>query len=128
MSEHTVLYIEDNDDSFRLVDRILSKMALTVDRAETAVSAIEKTQHQAYDLILVDILLPDNTLPETHHNLLYPLRQQVGTEVPLVALTAHAFHFDEDFLLAGGFNYFVAKPLNITEFQNLVTDLLHLEN
>lgn len=127
MSKRKILYIEDNDDNYRLVDRILSRMALTVDRAKTAVDAIEMTQNNTYELVLTDILLPDNTIHDAYQNLILPIRQQIGPDVPLVAITAHAFHSDEDFLLSGGCDYFVAKPLNITEFQNLVSKLLELE-
>ena len=127
MSKPKVLYIEDNDDNFRLVKRILTRMGLVTDRANTAVDAIKMLQSCSYDLVLTDILLPDNTINEAHRNLIQPIRNNIGPEVPLVAITAHAFDFDKDFLLASGCNYFLPKPLNITEFQNLVTNLLQLE-
>lgn len=126
MSKCKILYIEDNDDNFRLVARILSLLDLTVDRAETAVSGIKMTQTNSYDLVLTDILLPDNTLQEAHSNLLQPIRQQIGPDTPLVAITAHAFHFDEDFLLANGCDYYIAKPINLVKFQYLVQKLLQL--
>ena len=68
--------------------------------------------------------LPDNTIHEAHRKLLQPLRQQIGPDVPLIAITAHAFQFDKDFLLTSGCNYFVAKPLNMSEFQKLIVELL----
>jgi CheY-like chemotaxis protein len=126
MSKYKILYIEDNDDNFRLVARILLRMDLTADRAETAVSGIKMTQNNKYDLVLTDILLPDNTLREAYGNLLQPIRQQIGPDTPLVAITAHAFHFDEDFLLANGCDYYIAKPINLVYFQNLVKKLLQL--
>jgi len=124
-SEHKVLYIEDNDDNFRLVQRILLRLDFSVDRAKTAAAGIAMTQANRYDLVLTDILLPDSTIDEAYSKLLQPIRQQIGPSVPLVALTAHAFPFDEKFLLESGCNYFLAKPINLTEFQNLVTDLLN---
>jgi CheY-like chemotaxis protein len=127
MSNHKILYIEDNDDNFRLVARILLRMGLTVDRAKTAVSGIQMTKTRCYDLVLTDILLPDNTIHEAHSNLLQPLRQQIDPNTPLVAITAHAFHFDKDFLLANGCNYYLAKPINLKEFQDLIKKLLLLE-
>lgn len=127
MSKRRILYVEDNNDNFRLVERILSRMNLEVERADTAVAAIEMTQKNRYDLVLTDILLPDNTIHEVQRNLLLPVRQQIGPHTPLVALTAHAFSFDKEFLLASGCDHFVAKPLNINEFQSLVTSLLHLD-
>ena len=128
MNKHRILYIEDNDDNFRLVARILSRMNLAVERAETAVTAIEMTRNNCYDLVLTDILLPDNSIHEAHSNLLLPVRQQIGPHTPLVAITAHAFSFDKEFLLASGCDHFVAKPLNMTEFQNLVATLLQLDS
>lgn len=127
MASYRVLYIEDNDDNFRLVQRILSRYGCEVDRAETAVSGIETAQNHPYDLILTDILLPDCTIQEAHRKLLNPLRQQIGPELPLVALTAHAFPFDKEFLLTNGCNFFMAKPINMNEFQSLVSRLLHVE-
>lgn len=127
MSKFKVLYIEDNDDNFRLVERILSRLDFVIDRAKTAAAGITMAQTHSYDLILTDILLPDNTILEAHNRLLQPLRQQIGPSIPLVALTAHAFPFDKDFLLESGCNYFMAKPINVTEFQNLIMSLLNLE-
>ncbi|WP_420631792.1 response regulator [Candidatus Leptofilum sp.] len=124
MSKHQILYIEDNDDNFRLVERILKRLGLELDRATTAASGIQMAQTNQYALVLTDILLPDNSIDEVHYHLLYPLRQQIGPNVPLVAVTAHAFHFDEAFLLAHGCDYFVAKPLHVLEFQTLITQLL----
>lgn len=126
MNKRQVLYIEDNDDNFRLVERLLHRLGLTLDRAETAVAGIQMAQTRQYALILTDILLPDNSIHETHRQLLTPLRQQIGPDIPLVALTAHAFHFDETFLLANGCDYFVAKPLHVTEFLALIERLLNL--
>ena len=127
MSKQRILYIEDNDDNFRLVERILKRMDIELDRAKTAVAGIQMAQSQPYDLILTDILLPDNSIQEAHTQLLHPLRQVIGPHVPLVALTAHAFHFDEAFLLANGCDYFVAKPLHVVEFETLIERLLEPE-
>lgn len=127
MPKYRVLYIEDNNDNFRLVERILQRMNIALDRAVTAVDGIQLTQTTAYDLVLTDILLPDNTIQDAHTQLLHPLRRQIGPGVPLVALTAHAFHFDEAFLLANGCDYFVAKPLHVAEFQALIERLLGLD-
>lgn len=126
MAKHHILYIEDNDDNFRLVDRILNRMNVQIDRARTAVAGIELARHKQYDLILTDILLPDSTIQEADSQLLQPLRREIGPDVPLVALTAHAFQFDESFLLANGCDFFVAKPLHITKFQELIERLLSL--
>lgn len=127
MPKYNVLYIEDNDDNFRLVERILSRLDFALDRAKTAAAGIAMTQTNHYDLVLTDILLPDSTILEAHKKLLQPIRQQIGPTVPLVALTAHAYPFDEEFLLDNGCNYFMAKPINLNDFQKLVTSLLQLE-
>ncbi len=124
MSKPKILYIEDNDDNYRLVARVLLRLDFIVERAKTAEAAIEMIQNDCYAMVITDILLPDNTIDEAQGNLLQPIRALIGPEVPLIALTAHAFHFDEDFLLASGCDYFIAKPLNITEFQDLVLQLL----
>ncbi|MCB8928987.1 MAG: response regulator [Ardenticatenaceae bacterium] len=124
MSNQQILYIEDNDDNFRLVERILNRLGLEVDRATTAVSALQLVQTKQYNLVLTDILLPDNSIEEAHSQLLFPLRQLIGPDVPLIALTAHAFQFDEAFLLANGCDYFVAKPLHVMEFSALIERLL----
>ncbi len=124
MPNYKVLYIEDNDDNFRLVQRILSRLDFSIERAKTAADGIAMTQLNTYDLVITDILLPDSTILEAHSKLLQPLRQQIGPTVPLVALTAHAFPFDKEFLLNKGCNYFVAKPINLNEFQSLMMSLL----
>ena len=70
MPKYNVLYIEDNDDNYRLVERILSRLDFSIDRAKTAASGIAMTQTNHYDLVITDILLPDSTIIEAHNKLL----------------------------------------------------------
>jgi DNA-binding response OmpR family regulator len=54
-----ILYVEDHEDTARAVQTILSEVGFEVDIASTGKAAIKKAKKNQFDLILLDIMLPD---------------------------------------------------------------------
>jgi CheY-like chemotaxis protein len=102
-------------------------MNLSVTRAQTAADGIEMAKHDTFDLVLIDILLPDSTIEDVALTLIEPIRMAIGFKTPLVAVTAHAFKYDRDWLIANGCDHYISKPINFSEFQDYVTKTLQLE-
>jgi signal transduction histidine kinase/DNA-binding response OmpR family regulator len=105
-----ILVAEDNPVNRRLVLRMLEKMGYQADIACNGVEAIQALQQQRYDLILMDIQMPQiDGLEATRR-----IRQQWGAEGPrIIALTANASREDREKCFAAGMNDFVSKPIQI---------------
>ncbi len=108
-----ILLVEDNDTNRLVARRYLEKAGFLVEEAVNGVEATEKTQLADFDLILMDVSMPemDGMLATCH------IRAQGGgnANVPIIALTAHAMTGDRELCLAAGMNDYLNKPLDYDE-------------
>ena len=112
-SGRRILLAEDEPINREITQIMLEEAGLIVDIAEDGLEAIERTQHQTYDLILMDMQMPRmDGLQATQL-----IRQQSnGQLVPILAMTANAFAEDKARCLAAGMNDFIAKPVRPEDF------------
>lgn len=108
-----ILVVEDDPINMRLMSEILRSIGITADEAENGKEAIEKTEKEIYDLILMDIGLPDMDGIKT----MKVIRSRPDCkDAPVIALTAFAMKGDKERFLAEGFNDYISKPINVPEF------------
>ncbi len=106
-----VLVVEDNPLNMELVIEILAARGFTVHEAVNGEEALLKTETEDYDLILMDIELPGLDGVEVTRIL-----KSKNRNIPVVALTSYAFKGDRERFLAAGFNEYLSKPLDISDF------------
>lgn len=102
-----ILLVEDHVMTAKVTSLLLHDLGVVVDVAIDAEEAQTQASRQAYDLILMDLGLPDTNgflLAET-------LRKQYGSQLPIVALTAHKELDAEDRCFISGINAIFQKPL-----------------
>jgi PAS domain S-box-containing protein len=107
-----VLLAEDNKVNQLVARRLLERAGHHVELAENGIEAVAWFKKQNFDIILMDIQMPEMDGFEATHS----IRQieqgsGFGSHTPIVALTAHAVLGYEDRCLAAGMNGFVTKPI-----------------
>ncbi|MDP1872854.1 response regulator [Phenylobacterium sp.] len=111
-----VLLVEDNPVNALLARTLLTREGCSVDHALTGHEALAALQVGTYDLVLMDMRLPDITGEETTRRL-----RSAGVETPVVALTANAFQEDQEACMAAGMNGFLVKPLAVEALRGVLS-------
>jgi CheY-like chemotaxis protein len=108
-----ILYIEDNDQNFYLVNFIMSAKGYAVMRGHDGREGINLATREKPDIILLDIQLPVMDGYETARE----LRKIPGVStIPVVALTSYAMAGDREKALEAGCNGYIEKPINPKTF------------
>ena len=104
-----LLLVEDNEINMDLATELLEDVGAHVDAAVNGIMAVEMTQGQSYDLVLMDIQMPEmDGLTATRE-----IRTRIkADELPIVAMTAHAIKGEYEKSLAAGMNDHITKPID----------------
>jgi signal transduction histidine kinase/CheY-like chemotaxis protein/integral membrane sensor domain MASE1 len=106
-----ILVAEDNLVNQKVAVRFLEKQGHTVVLADSGRKAVTAWQEHTFDLILMDVQMPDMDGFEATA----AIRKQEkpgGRHVPIIAMTAHAMLGDRDRCLAAGMDDYISKPVN----------------
>lgn len=106
-----ILVAEDNPVNQTLTARLLQKRGHSVAIAETGKAALELTERESFDLILMDIQMPEIDGLEVAAAIRRRERQG-GKRIPIIAMTAHAMVGDRDRCLLAGMDHYLSKPLD----------------
>jgi two-component system cell cycle response regulator DivK len=110
MSNNQILYIEDNPGNRMLVRRILEAEGFSITEAIDGPSGLEMAAQQRFDLILLDINLPEID----GYDLAKRMRDMPNLQgVPILAVTANVMHGDKERTLEAGCDGFIPKPIDV---------------
>ncbi|HLQ46726.1 MAG TPA: response regulator, partial [Planctomycetaceae bacterium] len=105
-----ILLAEDNLANQKLASGVLSRQGHHVTVADSGRAAVEAWQSRKFDLILMDVQMPDLDGFEATQ-LIRQLEKPRGTHIPIVAMTAHAMKGDRERCLESGMDEYLAKPI-----------------
>ncbi len=106
-----ILLVEDNTINQQVALEIIRDAGLAVDTAANGVDALEKMRANTYDAVLMDIQMPEMDGYETTR----AVRSDPAlSNVPVIAMTAHAMKGDRERCISAGMDDYVSKPINST--------------
>jgi len=106
-----ILLAEDNQVNQKLALRLLEQMGYRADVASNGLEAVESVKRQPYDVILMDVQMPEmDGLDATRNIRKLDIRQPY-----IVAMTANAMQGDREMCLAAGMEFYVSKPIRVPE-------------
>ena len=117
-----ILLAEDNDLNAEIAQFILEDMGLMVDRVEDGVQCVSRIEQKpagTYDLILMDIQMP-NMDGYKATEVIRDLADKSKANIPIIAMTANAFEEDRKKALAKGMNGHIAKPVDIEKMREIL--------
>ncbi|HML10319.1 MAG TPA: response regulator [Stellaceae bacterium] len=118
-----ILVVEDNELNMKLLNDVLEAHGYEVMSTGRGTEAVEWARRYLPDLILMDLQLPDlSGLDATRQ-----LKADPGTRaIPVIAVTAFAMAGDEKRALEHGCDAYVAKPIVLKDFLNLIANYIGL--
>lgn len=116
-----ILVVEDNELNMKLLNDVLEAHGYAVMSTARGTVAVEWAQQYRPDLILMDLQLPDLSGLEATRL----LKADAATRhIPIIAVTAFAMAGDEKKALEHGCDAYVAKPIVLREFLNLIAGFI----
>jgi CheY-like chemotaxis protein len=122
----TILLAEDNLVNQRLAGLMLKKLGYVADTAINGREALEMARSKAYEVILMDMQMPEMDGLES--------TLRIRTELPqhhqpyIVAVTANAMREDRERCLQAGMNEFMAKPMQLTDLATVLENAHAVRN
>lgn len=117
-----VLLAEDNKVNQKLAIGLLEKLGHSVTVAHNGVEALEHLANETFDLVLMDVQMPE--MDGFHAT--QELRQReraTGQHIPVVAMTAHAMKGDRENCLAVGMDDYLCKPIRARDLNEMLESL-----
>ena len=121
-----LLVVEDNELNLEIASTLLEEAGFEVDTAGNGKIAVEKVEAASagrYDLILMDVQMPEMDGYEATRRI-RALPDKKKAAIPIVAMTANAFEEDQKNALNAGMNGHIAKPLDIQKLFQVLSELL----
>lgn len=101
-----ILLVEDNELNRLVVQNTFKYYNCVADEANNGLDALEKLRNKSYDIILMDIQMPEMDGLEATEK----IRKELNLETPIIALTANAFKSEIEKCKLVGMNDYITKP------------------
>jgi two-component system sensor histidine kinase BarA len=120
-----VLLVDDNQINLKLASELIRLWGHQVSEAENALEAMILFQREFFDLVVLDIQMPEIDGIE----LLKMMRsEKVLDQTPTVAMTANILNNEPQRLLELGFNYYLSKPIDEEKFRSILDGSGNINN
>ena len=110
-----ILLAEDNAINVKVAQTLFKAFGIEVDVAHNGREAIQKIQEKQYDIIFMDLLMPEKDGLQATIEL-----RASGIQTPIVAMTASASRGDRKKALSIGMNEYITKPIRPEEVKAIL--------
>jgi CheY-like chemotaxis protein len=111
-----ILVAEDNPINQKLILRVLNKLGYEPTLAGNGIEVLEKMEQQTYDVILMDIQMPEiDGLEAT-----LAIRNSAWAQPFIIAMTANAMSEDKEICIKAGMDEYIAKPMKLQELVDML--------
>jgi two-component system, sensor histidine kinase and response regulator len=119
-----ILLAEDNRVNQIVATRMVEKMGHTVVVAENGRFALEQLATQRFDLVLMDVQMPEmDGLTATRN--IRESERRTHLHLPIIAMTAHAMKGDRERCLEAGMDGYLTKPINSQRLEEAIAGRVH---
>lgn len=119
-----ILIVDDNKLNIKVATRLLSDLPYEIDECYNGKECLEKLKSNSYDLILMDIMMPEMDGEAT----IKELRNSSDFKTPVIALTADAVAGANEKYMSEGFIDYLAKPFKKEDLENKIFKVMKKEN
>ena len=121
MSEHTILYVEDNEYNRKIVRQLLSRSACKLLEAGDGETGVALARQHLPDLILMDVQLPKMSGLDATKLL---TTEEPTRHIPIIVITSYALSGDREKAMQAGASSYLAKPYSPSELLAMVKQFL----
>lgn len=114
------LIVDDTIINIKVAQKLIEHEGLTSDYVMSGKECLERVKETKYDVIFMDIMMPDMDGIETFQK----LQEMDGFDIPVIALTADAETGAKQKYLKLGFNNYITKPIQLDILHNTVKSLI----
>jgi PAS domain S-box-containing protein len=115
-----ILLVEDDMLNQEVVQTMLINLEFDVDTVDNGVEAIKALETQSYDLVLMDIQMPEMDGLAATKIIRSPESKVINKDIPIIALTAYAMQGDRDKFFEAGMNDYISKPISLKAVEELL--------
>jgi two-component system, cell cycle response regulator DivK len=116
-----ILVVDDHELNLKLLERLLEMEGREVRAADSLAAAERALAEEQPAMIVLDLNLPDGSGLELTRKL---KSEPLTASIPIVACTAAVMPADEDRALEAGCDAFVAKPIDLRRFSQIISSIL----
>lgn len=118
-----ILVVDDNPVNSHLAARLLEKQGHQAQIAANGRAALEVLEKQQFDLVLMDVQMPDMDGMEATTCI---RRREIdtGKHLPIIAMTAHAMQGDQEACLAAGMDAYLSKPVKFADLTTAIATVI----
>jgi len=122
-----ILLVEDNLLNQKVVMFNLKKFDYNITAVTNGLDALEAVKNNQFDLVLMDIMLPEMNGFEVTENIRNLEKEKGKNPVPIVALTANTLDNDREKCISVGMNEYLSKPFTANELIEKIEKFVQLE-
>jgi len=119
-----ILFAEDDSVTRMVTNKLLERAGYNVILAVDGKEALEMLASHTFDLILMDIQMPEMDGVEATQHIRFKDRFEAKRNIPIIAMTAYAMAGDREKFLAAGIDDYISKPIDIKELVVLIEKVL----